>query len=250
MAISKELTVVIPLRIDSEERKENLDAIVKFFTEQTEASIIILEADKSRKYEYASNERLSYIFVEDDNEIFFRTHYLNQLIALSPTPIVGVWDTDVLMPVLQIYEAILRIKQGATMCFPYDSGFIPVSKEESISIRSDLSVIYQIDSYKGIYSLGGAFIINKEKYLWAGGENEFFYGWGPEDVERVKRMEILGLEVCRVQGLLYHLYHPVGKNSTCDTKERDIYNLQTLLNICKMDKTELLSHISKWSWRK
>ena len=48
-------------------------------------------------------------------------------------------------------------------------------------------------------------------YVQAGGENEHFYGWGPEDLERVKRMEILGYSVTRIKGDLYHLYHLEGK---------------------------------------
>lgn len=46
-----------------------------------------------------------------------------------------------------------------------------------------------------------------------GGENEYFYGWGMEDMERVKRMEILGLPVSRVDGSLFHLFHYRNENS-------------------------------------
>lgn len=52
-------------------------------------------------------------------------------------------------------------------------------------------------------SVGGAFLVNKTKYLETGGENEGFYGWGPEDVERVKRLEILELPIARTKGALY-----------------------------------------------
>ena len=37
--------------------------------------------------------------------------------------------------------------------------------------------------------------------------NEHFYGWGPEDAERVRRMEILGYPVgVNTEGPLYHLW--------------------------------------------
>jgi hypothetical protein len=62
----------------------------------------------------------------------------------------------------------------------------------------------------GRSSVGGAFIVNKQRYLKGGGENENFYGWGPEDAERLKRMEILEEPTQRIEGPLFHLHHPRG----------------------------------------
>ena len=38
MDITSELTIVIPVRVDSRERKENLDTVLLFLLEMTEAS--------------------------------------------------------------------------------------------------------------------------------------------------------------------------------------------------------------------
>jgi predicted glycosyltransferase involved in capsule biosynthesis len=56
----------------------------------------------------------------------------------------------------------------------------------------------------GYCSKGGAFLADRNKYLEAGGENENFLGWGPEDFERVKRMEILHQTVHFAKGPLFH----------------------------------------------
>ena len=89
-------------------------------------------------------------------------------------------------------------------------------------------------------SVGGAFLVNRVAYLRAGGENEAFYGWGPEDAERVKRLEILELPIARVKGPLYHLDHPRGINSGFDMGERDKRNLEALLATCRRSKAEML----------
>jgi predicted glycosyltransferase involved in capsule biosynthesis len=64
-------------------------------------------------------------------------------------------------------------------------------------------------------------------------ENENFYGWGVEDDERVKRMEVLGFSINRVQGPMFHLWHPRGKNSWYASKEAELRNSQEFLNTCK-----------------
>ena len=92
------------------------------------------------------------------------------------------------------------------------------------------------------------FIVNKHKYLKAGGENENFYGWGPEDAERFKRMEILEGAVERVDGPLFHLHHPRGINSTFGNDERDKKNLFEFIKICRMNTRQIKKYIETWEW--
>ena len=103
-------------------------------------------------------------------------------------------------------------------------------------------------------SVGGAFLVDKEKYLLAGGENEGFYGWGPEDIERVKRLEILGHFIGRVKGPCYHLYHPRVAETGVNHGERTIQNQKVLLDTCNKTKEELTSsiknHIGVFSYMK
>ena len=98
----------------------------------------------------------------------------------------------------------------------------------------------------GPHSVGGAFLVNRKVYLEAGGENECFYGWGPEDAERVKRMEVLGLPVCRANGSLFHLYHPRGKNSWYQNKEIEKRNRLEFLKVCGMTREELQEYVRTW----
>ena len=95
-------------------------------------------------------------------------------------------------------------------------------------------------------AVGGAFIVNKEVYLQAGGENEHFYGWSHEDSERVKRMQILDLPIFRAQGPLFHLYHPRKENSWYGSEDLELRSQKEFLRICGMTQVELWDDIHSW----
>lgn len=93
------VTIVIPVRIDSEERSHNLDWVIEHLSHWINTSILVLEADEVPHYWLKEHyENVRYFFVEDHDRVFHRTHYLNRLIRMSETCIVGVWDTDVFVP--------------------------------------------------------------------------------------------------------------------------------------------------------
>lgn len=250
---TKKITILIPLRIDFSERKENLDSVVSFFLQNTSATILLLEADRRQQYFCnVDNERLRMVFIEDEDPIFYRTHYINQLLKMSLTNIVGIWDTDVLIPLSQILLAVENIANGATMSFPYDGRFIELSEGKSKEVKKKVSLFLKENEkteFKPMIrpSVGGAFFVNKDKYMACGGENENFYGWGPEDAERVKRMEILEESITRVKGALFHLHHSRGINSGFDGGKRDVHNLISLMDTCKRNKAELKEYISSWT---
>jgi len=258
MDLTTELTIIIPFRIDCKERKENLDTVLFLLLKTTNAFIIILEADIERRYCYKEeNERLDHIFVHDNTSIFHRTRYLNKLLNMSKTDIVGIWDSDVILDVAQIKEAVNAVKNEITLCYPYDGRFLFLNSQQSehakknvISFLNDKNLDKIEVPSMGRPSVGGAFIVNKQRYLKSGGENEGFYGWGPEDTERFKRMEILQEPVGHIQGPLFHLHHPRGVNSTFGLDDRDKRNVYELIKICRMSTNQLKEYIDSWKWKK
>lgn len=248
MNTEAKISIVIPLRVDSKERSDNLNFILSLLLQMPFVEVDILEADVEQRFHlFHHDERVRYRFVEDGDPVFHRTRYLNRLLLAARHPIAGIWDTDVIIPSAQLTAAIEQIRLGSVMSFPYDGRFIFLNKKESLAVCEDVSVLEKMEiSYGGRPSVGGAFLVDRDKYLEAGGENELFYGWGPEDAERVKRLEILELPISRVEGPLFHLYHPRGMNSDFDYGERDKRNLQALLDTCRMTKPELLKKISSW----
>ena len=219
MDITSELTIVIPVRMDSKEREENLRAILPYLISYTYATILVMEVDEEQKFFLKNTDkRIKYYFQKDTDVIFHYTRYRNELLIRSETNIVAIWDADVFLTVSQLKAGIEWVKKGVTMCIPYDGRAFYLSPEDSINARKNLyRYINNCEEESlipllGRSSVGGVFIINKQRYLQAGGENENIYGWGPEDAERVKRMEILEEPVERVSGPLFHLYHPRGIN--------------------------------------
>lgn len=245
------VTFVIPVRIDSPERKENLDVVLDRLSKRKQSKIIVLEADNAPKYRVSENyPNVTYRFVEDNNPIFYRTKYLNELLREADTSIVGVWDTDVIVPDDQIDYSIADIQNGkAVMSFPYDGRFNLCSLEDSFVFRNNRLIDFLEEkeySNRFLHSVGGAFLVHKDYYLEAGGENEHFYGWGMEDMERVKRMEIVGLPVSRASGALYHLFHSRNENSRFYSPRLEEESRKEFLKVCSMCKDQLKHYIRTW----
>ena len=236
-----DVTFLVPLRIDSPERLENINTLIKYIFLHFRTRFIVLEADSVRRYFPDVNpEGLRYEYIEDLDEVFHRTKWINKLISFSDAPFIAVWDADAVAPPDQIADAISKIRSGTVvLSFPYDGRFYSCDKITCDLFRRILNIeilikrVPVMSLMHGYHSVGGAFIVNKTKYLDVGGENENIYGWGPEDTERVKRLEIMGLPVYYSPGTLFHLWHPMGKNSWFANSELERRNRNELQKTCK-----------------
>jgi predicted glycosyltransferase involved in capsule biosynthesis len=169
------------------------------------------------------------------------------MISEANTPYVAVFDTDAIAPPEQIMEAVNILRRGeAVMSFPFDGRYYSCDEDISklfIKIQ-DIKILIKSQTdlrlMNGYHSVGGAFIVNKDKYLKAGGENEDIRGWGCEDHERVKRMEVLNLIIHYSTGPLFHLWHPRGKNNSFSDQNSRKKNLIELLRTCK--RSEKINH--------
>ena len=87
------------------------------------------------------------------------------------------------------------------------------------------------------------------KSVWYAISTNMIEGWEPtvEDVERLKRISILG-EVVRwtTSGRAYHLFHPRNRSSNFFNRKIKCKAEAELINICSMDKSELQEYIKTW----
>lgn len=248
MDLNRICTFIMPFRIDSAERQRNLSFSIGRLA-SLKAKIILLEADTRQRVDKSSfYENVEYIFIENSNPVFHRTHYINMCLKHAETEIVSVWDTDIVVDYKQIYEAVHNIKEGCTIVYPYNGEFVmltPNCSDEFIRM-GDLMYLEELN-LKPIFNrpfCGGAFFVNRQKYLSLGGENEHFTGWGPEDAERLRRVQIMGHRVKWTdEGKAFHLFHPRKENSHFFDENASIEMRKELVKVCSMSRDELSEYI-------
>jgi len=247
-----DVTYLIPVRLDSIVRLENLMLTVELLLKNFETNIMILE---STVYSNGIIQKLlentvDYIFIEDKDMIFYRTKYLNMMTMRAKTPYIGIWDTDVIVPENQMLDSIEKLRQGFEIVYPYDGHFYDTSsviRELYAQNKNIQFLLKNIDKMNLIYGdqmKGGAMFVNRASYIKAGMENEKFYGWGPEDFERYDRWTILGLKIYQCAGPLFHLTHSRGSNSAFRSMEQAIKSNKELALTRFSSKEELLREIS------
>ncbi len=223
MIEAKDITFIIPVRIDTIERLENLMCSIENLHTHFISNIFVLEASAYNNHiiESLTGDKIQYTFIEDHNPIFYRTRYLNIMITNSKTPYIAIWDADVIVPYTQIYNALLALRSNKyQVAFPFNGSFFETTELiRNIFLKNrDLKILTNNTNKMllpyGSSANGGAIFIKKDAYVEAGLENENFYGWAPEDVERKERLEKLVGRVFRSQGPLFHLTHPRNLNSS------------------------------------
>ena len=244
---------IIPVRIDSIIRLENLlmslDCILSYFHTQ----IYILEAssypNKIIPSLTSKESSITYHFLLDKDPIFHKTKYLNILSKYVNTPIVCIWDADVILDHIQILDAIKQLRtKKFEVAYPYDGDFLDTSDilrehywlHRDIAFlqkqRNKMNSLYTVEGIIG--AVGGAVFVQTEKYRSAGLENEDFYGWGLEDGERHYRWLSFDYQIYRSKGCLFHLSHPIDINGMFRSKEhreKAIYDMNEIVNYDKND---------------
>lgn len=249
----RDFTFIIPLRIDSGERKENLELVIAYLLSHYKTRVMVLEADVEERISLPND--VEKIFIKDNDPVFHHSKYRNYMIKRATTEYIALWDADAIGPANQVVEACDKLrKEEADLIFPYDGHYYNVPHviknvyKEAQSIDALLLNINILRLMHSTYSFGGAILINKRIYVKAGIENENFYGWGPEDYERVIRCEILGYKISRINGPLFHLDHPRGRNSSFFSAETMLCARLEFLNVCEMNKPELNKYVNSNKW--
>lgn len=252
-----DVSFLIPIRIDSEDRLENLIIVTNYLNLKFKTKIIVLEADSEQKVNLSKlPDEVEFHFVTDDSPLFHRTKYNNQLIALSKTPYVSLYDTDVILPVDQILKCLNQLRKGIVdAVYPYDGRFLSVD----ILMKNMFGKLLDekfLELNKGKHSMvtcrsyAGCVFLNKQCFILAGGENENLNSWGPYDIERKRRMQSLGCKIERIEGNLYHLAHPKSTNSRYPDFQQRTKLMNEYFKVCSMPSTDLKNYINTWPWKK
>jgi len=249
----KDVTFIVPVRFDSEDRRNNFQISMNYLLRNFDTNIIVLDSDKKSNKDFVKSvsEKIKYVFEENNEKLFHRTRLLNDMTKMAETEIIVNYDVDVIFPVEQYLDAKKKIESGCTMCFPYAGKFYDIPKKLFKNINDDSLDTIPLNNCTlfNPNSVGGAIFFDKKKYGDIGWENENFVSWGHEDWERIVRAQKMGHQVCRTNGILYHLTHYRNFNSS-DQNPYYNFNGQEMQKIKTMSKEQLSEHIKKWKWIK
>ncbi|MCL4481037.1 MAG: galactosyltransferase-related protein [Bacteroidetes bacterium] len=235
-----DLTILLIVRLDTIDRLENILAVTAFINSNFLAKISVLECAPFNNgiLKRLLDEKIRYAFQEDHDPILYRTKFLNQMIQSADTPFVAVWDIDIIFQVNQLIEAMKLLRKGeADFVIPYEKYMLdtsPILRKIYLE-EGKIEVLEQnVKKLKEMYvpdPVGGVFLANLQAYVDSGLENENFYGWGLEDVERYNRWMNLGYRVKRVPGTIFHLNHGRGINSIYHNADQQIMKHKEIISV-------------------
>ncbi len=253
----KDVTFLVRVKIDSMDRLENLLMVIDFLTTHFETNIHVLEVGN-----YNNNiirellpEDISVSFIEDFDPVYHQTRYLNVMAKNTKTLYLSVWDADVIVHPEQISQSVdLLRKDKFDFVSPYKGIALDTTgiikelyfKKRDIDILIENKNKMALTRYPNL-SVGGGIFAKTEAYIHAGMENEYFYGWGGEDEERILRWVILGYRFTRLEGILFHFTHKRGLNSRYYSDSREDNALLEVFRILSMSENELKNEIKSWN---
>ena len=253
----KDTTFIIPIRIDSIVRLENLILTVDCIQNNFETNIVVLEAATyDNMLIQFLTKNITYYFIEDKDPVFHKTKYLNIMANDVKTDFIAIWDADIILEKEQIEDAVKQLRKGnADISYPYNGDFLDTSYilRNHYWIHRDIGFLkkhkdkmYSLYSVEGVIgAVGGAIIAKTEKYLYAGKDNEEFYGWGLEDGERHYRWLEFEYNIYRCDDCIFHLSHPRDINGSFRSeihRDKANHDFNVIVNY---GKAELIEKVAR-----
>lgn len=216
----KNFTFIIPVKIESEDRKRNAEVVLNFLNSNLDTNIFIYEAGSEvipSIFEITS-ENIKYFYEDLDSDApFHRTKYVNHLIKEVRTEFTVNYDVDVILD-LGVYKNLNKkmVDNNIDLLYPYGLGEY-LRNVNNICLDSLIENINHCDNfYNTLYSnyaasrthTGHCQVFKTESYIHGGMEDENFISYGPEDQEKLYRFSTLGFKVEHLDGAyINHIEH-------------------------------------------
>lgn len=250
------LTFIIPTRIETEDRFRNIVSSVSYLLKHIPAKIIVKEVSSYATFKFKAlpeiekhvdTANLSYIFEENNDNLFCKSKVLNDLIIAADTKIVANYDADCILPISSYHEAYNLINSGkADVVYPYGCGVYQWKAEYNEQIfdrfitELDTNVLDENKTLSNS-TIGWTQFVDRQKYINSYMMNENFVSWGCEDDEFYFRMSTLGNRIARINNYVYHLEHSRTHNSWFSNP--NFNNNWDLWNVIKtFDKKQLVQY--------
>jgi len=249
-----DLTLIIPVKIDSADRLNNLMLTIKYAIDVYRVQhIIVSEYDDTPKLPQLLQAfpQVRYCFMQPiPGTVWNKGIAVNAGAHLVTTSILAIWDADIILPVTSIEAAVRALKTTEhDACVPY-SVFVNLHRDASSIFRDrhlskrDLSEFFQDHggfNEVGLVCTAACVFVRTGTYRHMRGMSELFHGWGWEDIEFACRLRAL-CNTYLLSGPLYHISHE--RTTTCkpDPRTQD-YNRGECHRINNMTKLELLDYL-------
>lgn len=252
-----QVSFILPVRIDNEDRLIDLKTILGFLTNHFKGSeILVLEDDsKSNCQHWIDQWDVTYVFLKNSGP-FARSHVLNQGLLLAKNEVAAIYDIDCLInPDLLRKGAKKILKTKSLIIFPHNEIWVNVKDSLKQSIirnpeaknfpyfRMILKKKYSAEIT--LYSISsGVVLFNRELLIKIGGFNEKMISYGWEDIEVLKRASKLGIYYYCLNGAsIIHLHHERGEHS----QQNEYYkkNKEIFLKTIRMPAKNLLNYINE-----
>ena len=279
----KGITFLTFVRLDNEERKDNLKAMHRFYRNSCENyQHIFIEDDKEPKVtdtiDLGKDDVV--VFSKSDTE-WRKGEGFNKGIKLAKTNILNFIDTDIIIDPNQLLETADRLWEddNAGLMYPYNGLFLCAEKPlkdkfcETLNYEELLVIPEAVELYTGIKdnnftdqmsyvnkvyndilighmaSKGGCVMGRKDNLVKCNGYNPNFCGWGYEDDEVPLRVSKLGFNVTRVNGkgkVIWHLHHFDGTGSEKEKQPFYKENFEIMFFVSNSTSYKLKDYIKTW----
>lgn len=250
-------TFVVPIKLESHEQGNHLQLCLEYLLNNLNTTVILHEEDqKSRAPKYIPDEllrRCRYHYSAPKTPDFHWARIINDMIRHVETPVVAIYESDVLLPptnYLESQERILTDQQD--MVISFDGRVLDIPAEFHPEIRGTYcldGVPLEHCRVRDGGAVGGCVFVNKRRYSEAGLENENCRGRGVGAEERVQRVARLGYRVTRIEsGPVFRL----GNSGTSEASDNycvssDRIELERIENF---QNGELERYVQTWPWAK
>ena len=248
-------TFIIPIRIDSAKRLENINTVTQYLLKWTDSKIIVTERDTERKVFLPENSRIQYQFQYMENGVFHRTKILNEMLNMVDTEITSNYDADVILHRESYQQAEkMIVDEKCDLVYPF--GFDKYNQHRVVNTNKQYNIFQKTLDHndlllgnfeKAICKWGHAQFFKTSSYKTGFMENENFQEYAPEDVERGIRFQKLGYKVAFFENDLFHLEHPINPLiiPSLRRKGTKLFNL-----LEKYNKKQLIDYYKKQPYMK
>lgn len=243
-----DVDILIPVFIDNEDRISNLKNSVKSLRKHNFLKIYVREYyyDSPKIDNLSNGEIISYSNKKITENYFNKMKCINELFELSSSPIIAIYDVDVLIFSKSLFKVIKMFEDGYQVVYPYNGCFYNIPKFllknflQSKKIDLNECILWNTNSY------GGCVFFKRETFKEGGKCNPYFKNVGYDDNEIFIRFQKLGYKIGRTDTPILHMDHERSQTAF-GNNEYEKYNAEIFSLIMNKNKDELMEEIKKWN---